>query len=326
MNKQAMTKEEMTQAIQECAAKLGRIPTAQNLQEMVGITRSQIRKQLGSYKQFVETRGIEGRGSGHKTSLHALFLDWAGVVRKLGKIPSVTDYQLHGKYTYRPLQARYGRWPEVPAGMLEYARQKGIEGEWSDVEQVVSAHLEMKARQSLIASATSVANGVTGVVTDMVTDGAHVRHRTVPSQPIYGRPLLPCPLTYAPTCESGVIFLFGMLAERLGFAVQRIQTAFPDGEALRELSPNRWQRVRIEFEYESRHFLQHQHPVDGCDLIVCWSHNWLKCPLEVLELQSVILPQPPRIEYAASAVIGVQRRVRVVKGEARSHEKASRIP
>jgi len=30
------------------------------------------------------------------------------------------------------------------------------------------------------------------------------------------------------------------------------------------------------------------HDVDGCDLIVCWSHNWPDCPLEVLALENVV--------------------------------------
>jgi hypothetical protein len=29
-------------------------------------------------------------------------------------------------------------------------------------------------------------------------------------------------------------------------------------------------------------------PVAGCDLIVCWNHNWENCPLEVLELKKAI--------------------------------------
>ena len=49
-------------------------------------------------------REIEGRRPhGQKVNTHALFVDWAGVVRKLGKIPTITEYQLHGSYTYRPL-------------------------------------------------------------------------------------------------------------------------------------------------------------------------------------------------------------------------------
>jgi hypothetical protein len=48
--------------------------------------------------------------------------------------------------------------------------------------------------------------------------------------------------------------------------------------------------VRIEFEYESRNFYVHRHPPGGCDVIVCWRHNWPECPsdLEVVELSTVI--------------------------------------
>jgi hypothetical protein len=68
---------------------------------------------------------------------------------------------------------------------------------------------------------------------------------------------------------------------------EAIQTGFPDCEAKRQVEGGRWQRVRIEFEFESKNY---DHPIDGCDIIVCWRHNWPDCPshIEVLELQSVI--------------------------------------
>jgi hypothetical protein len=51
-----------------------------------------------------------------------------------------------------------------------------------------------------------------------------------------------------------------------------------------------WQRVRIEFEFESRNFRDHGHPSTGCDVIVCWRHNWPECPgqIEVVELSKII--------------------------------------
>jgi hypothetical protein len=49
-----------------------------------------------------------------------------------------------------------------------------------------------------------------------------------------------------------------------------------------------WQRVRIEFEYQSRNFRQHGHDPDQCDVIVCWEDNWPECPIEVLELRSTM--------------------------------------
>jgi hypothetical protein len=105
---------------------------------------------------------------------------------------------------------------------------------------------------------------------------------------MYGAPLSPLPLTCAPINENGVIFLFGAVARELGFAASSIQGGFPDCEALRQVEKDRWQKVRIEIEYESRNFCVHRHNPKNCDLIVCWKHNWEECPLEVIELKKVV--------------------------------------
>jgi hypothetical protein len=73
-----------------------------------------------------------------------------------------------------------------------------------------------------------------------------------------------------------------------------MQTAFPDCEALRRVDGGWWQRVRIEIEYQSLNFLKHRHDPKGCDLIVCWEHNWPECPVEVLELRKAIFAADQR--------------------------------
>jgi hypothetical protein len=85
-----------------------------------------------------------------------------------------------------------------------------------------------------------------------------------------------------------VVFAFGLVARQLGFKVLRFQTSFPDCEVLREVVRGQLQRMKLEFEYESRNFLRHGHRIDGCDGIVCWKHNWKECPLEVIELRKEI--------------------------------------
>jgi hypothetical protein len=287
MSKETMTKEEITQIVKDCAEKLGRIPTMIDLERMAGINKNHIRKTLGVYKEFVASSGIQGRrAQGHRVSTHTLFLDWAGVVRKLGKVPTVTEFQLHSEHTYRPIFRCFGSWSHVPSGMLDYLRNEGLTGAWLDVEGVICSYLEEKGR-SLAAT-----------VTDGATDRLVTRHRCVTGSPIYGRPLFPYPLIHAPINENGVILLFGMLAERLGYAVSRVKAEFPDCDAFRELGPNKWQPLRIEFEYESRNFLIHKHPLLGCDLIVCWRHNWPECPIEVLELEKVVMALPLRNGYS----------------------------
>jgi Homing endonuclease associated repeat len=116
-----------------------------------------------------------------------------------------------------------------------------------------------------------------------------------PRRPLNDRPLLGAPtklraFPFEPVNEMGVMVLFSMLAERLGFVVESVQAAFPDCQAKIEVEPGRWQHFRIEFEYESRSFKLHDHDAGKCDLIVCWRHNWKNCPpnLQVLELSRIV--------------------------------------
>jgi hypothetical protein len=122
------------------------------------------------------------------------------------------------------------------------------------------------------------------------TPGTAKRHARLPDRPTYGDPLDFRGLRHAPVNEDGVVFLFGMVARELGYLVESVQVGFPDCEAKRQVAPGQWQRVRIEFEFESRNFRDHGHAAEGCDIIVCWVHNWAEYPvhLEVVELKSVI--------------------------------------
>jgi len=95
-------------------------------------------------------------------------------------------------------------------------------------------------------------------------------------------------LAHAPVNEQGVILAFGAIAHDLGYAVEAVAAAFPDCFAKRRVGEGRWESVRIEFEFRSRNFRDHGHEPSGCDLIVCWEHDWPSCPLEVLELKSAI--------------------------------------
>ena len=116
-----------------------------------------------------------------------------------------------------------------------------------------------------------------------------------PRRPLQDRPLLGAPtglpaFPYEPVNEMGVMVLFSMMAQQLGFVIESVQAGFPDCEAKIEVEPGRWQHFRIEFEYESRGFRVNGHDPQQCDLIVCWRHNWKKCPphIQVLELSKLV--------------------------------------
>ncbi len=106
----------------------------------------------------------------------------------------------------------------------------------------------------------------------------------------YGAPINFRGLRHAPTNEQGAVYLFGMVGYELGMIVESVQSAYPDCEAKRCVDPRKdqWQRVGIEFEYRSSNFREHGHDPAGCHLIVCWEDDWPDCPLEVLDLRSVI--------------------------------------
>jgi Homing endonuclease associated repeat len=261
-----VTKEEILKTIQECAKELGHAPSIGELLKMSPIHKAAIYRKFGNYQNALALCGLERSGPGYQTEMRDVFLDWAGIARSLGKLPTMAEYEARGKYSIQPLLRRFGIWGDVPAGLLKYMKKEGLEKEWNDVTEIIA-----RGRRSLrgpIRRSVSLA-------------------RLMEDRPVYGTPLTFSPLTYAPTHEGGVIFLFGAMAHELGFAVSRIQPDFPDCEAMREVRPGQWQRVRVEFEFESRNFLAHGHAVAGCDVIVCWNNNWEDCPLEVVELKSV---------------------------------------
>jgi hypothetical protein len=105
-----------------------------------------------------------------------------------------------------------------------------------------------------------------------------------------GEPFDRRPMTNAPVNELGVMVLFGMVAAGLGLQVESVQGKFPDCIARRQVAPGKWQYLRNEFEYESKNFKLHGHDPKGCDMIVCWRHNWKECPagIEVVELCKLI--------------------------------------
>jgi len=114
----------------------------------------------------------------------------------------------------------------------------------------------------------------------------------------YGTPIDFRGLRHAPLNEQGVVYLFALVARELGFTVEAIGTSFPDCEAKRRIDKKgeRWQRVRIEFEYYGSDFKDHGHSVEGCDLIVCWKNDWKECPLQVIELSTIIRELGARFE------------------------------
>jgi len=269
-----MSKEEVLKAIRSCAKKLKHNPSRRDLRRMARISEETLYRHFGGLRKALECAGLEPSGSGFRQPESAVLLDWAAVARKLGKIPTVHEYESRGRFSDMPFHTRYGNWTKIPEAFQRFAARKKIAREWKDVLRMITAR-----------------NGTRNA------DGAALeprrpfrRGRVRQDRPLYG-PLMNLPeMVHEPTNEQGVIFAFGLVARQLGFRVLRFQTGFPDCEALREVERGQLQRVSIEFEFESRNFLRHGHRRDGCDAIVCWRHNWKECPdnLEVIELKKIL--------------------------------------
>jgi len=101
-------------------------------------------------------------------------------------------------------------------------------------------------------------------------------------------------LVYSPINEQGVVFLFGRVLEDLNMYIEEVRTKYPDCVA-RRYTGKGWERVYIEFEYTSSNFEQHKHDPKECSIIVCWEHDWPDCPLEVIELKSLIKELPNKL-------------------------------
>ncbi len=369
-------RDEIIAVIKKCAEQLGRAPSRAEFRQACKISWHQVYKHFRGMRAAVRAAGLEPGPRGSPLDLNTLLLDWARVVRDLGRLPSRAEYDRLGKHHSVTLHARIG-WSQMAHSFVLLVREFHLEHDWSDVVCIVvkkfpllgktaisnrplansqsgflhacvapapgsptrasrdgveallpvrlptHAHVAQPpsavaapvrgmrlgkivaaalAVQILMAAERSLQQSAVGTQQQgsvKAVEGGAVEPPKSPelrkTEPIvYGAPLGIAAMAHAPTNEAGVIFLFGALAADLGFRVERLQSAFPDCEAKREVVPGKWERVRIEFEFESRNFKEHRHDPDGCDVIVCWRHNWPDCPerLEVVELASVVSGQP----------------------------------
>ena len=226
----------------------------------------------GGWRQFRQLAGIcrhpDDKGS---YSEEQLLEEFHRVASELGTIPSWSHFASVATITPSTLARRLG------------GRRGAVQRylQWLEKNHPKSSLLPLRAIQAnhSIVTPPSAPKGLRR--TPQWTKGAGA---------VFGAPISFRALCCAPTNEQGVVCLFGMVCAELGLIVEAFQCVYPDCEAKRciDNKHDRWQRVRIEFEYLSSNFLDHGHDPAGCDMIACWEHDWPGCPLEVLELRSVL--------------------------------------
>ncbi|HEY2913828.1 MAG TPA: hypothetical protein VGK21_10750 [Candidatus Angelobacter sp.] len=312
-----MTKEQIIDAVRNCAEKLGHVPSRNELTRDAQVSPKKIRWHFGTYTRLLRECNLEKRGGGTKLDMDSLLRDWAGMVRDLKKLPSLTEYEQFSKYSITPLITRFGVWAQVPYGIQQYIRDQGRTEEMKDVLEVIALQgRDVRPGRSLrtlrqgpddVARAETL--GLEDGPDNVISPGQHDAEGATNNEAggtadgVYGSLLRFGPMVCAPTNEQGVLFLFGAMAETLGFAILKVGTAFPDCEAFRILPGDRVELVKVEIEFESRNFLKHLHDAKKCGLIVCWRHNWPECPLPVIELKKAISNQRSAFSQSKSKTL-----------------------
>jgi hypothetical protein len=284
-------KKQILNSIAGVAKELGRPPRRSEFISRSGIALHVILRSFPSWSRAIRAAGLPPYTLSPRLQERALLEDWGRVVRKNSDIFKYRArlprhiYRRQGKYSPHTLANRFGAWSSVPRTFCKFANGKR---EWADVVALVRPGCIARASLSRDDRQCSSKNAVYSI------PPKKVQHSLKNDRASYGNPL-PLPgFRHEPVNEQGVLVLFGMVAKELGYIVEAVQAGFPDCEAKRRIGPERWQQVKIEFEFESRNFRDHAHPLTGCDVIVCWRHNWPECPahIEVLELSTAIESLP----------------------------------
>jgi hypothetical protein len=281
MVRQLNQSSDVVDAIREIAGELGRAPSLSEFRARAGVSKYQILRHFLSWREALRASGFEPNPTNIRLEDDVLLKDWGDLVRKHRHIPTQNLYSKEGTYSPGLFDKHFGPWSAIPERFCSFAQSNP---DWADVVALLPIAGAAEVRSIPRAASTD------GRDLTMGAPASGYGHNKLDGVPTYGDPIDFRGLRHEPVNEQGVVFLFGMVARELGYLVEAVQTGYPDCEAKRQIGPGKWQRGRIEFEYESRNFRDHGHSADGCDLIVCWRHNWVECPqhLEVLELRSTI--------------------------------------
>ncbi|HUB58829.1 MAG TPA: hypothetical protein VL975_00075 [Candidatus Micrarchaeia archaeon] len=311
------------------ARRAGRTPTRREFVSRSEIPESAVLQFFPSWNAALRAAGLPPYTLNLRLDDREMLVDWAFVARRTGKIPARRAYRHLGQRDPRTLSRRFGSWSRIPDAFRKFAQGNP---EWADVlallpppaptpspkplpnspprrapnsaptpvilsraqdPGVIAAQPKTVPAATIPASSFLTSNN-SRALRQPPSSPAKLRYPPLDHRPTYGQPMDFRGLRHEPVNEQGVVLLFGMVAKELGYTVEAVQSGFPDCEAKRQVAPDRWQRVHLEFEFESRNFRDHGHPLTGCDVIVCWRHNWPACPphLEILELSSFLKTLP----------------------------------
>jgi hypothetical protein len=237
------------------------------------ISDTTVTNHFGSWNAAVSAAGltpidrVEAARDRPSLSEDELLLDLLRLYKESGQIPTKAIINSEGKYSEFSYRKRWGGHRQAFAVACKRFPQARPEVAQSSSPPAKNMQREVK------------------IVPQTIKPRNEKRRRTVFGEPIDFRGL-----RFAPVNEQGVVYLFGMISHELGYLIESVRTSFPDCEGKRcfDKNNNQWEHIQIEFEYKTSNFLEHGHDPENCDVIICWVHDWDDCPIEVLELRSVI--------------------------------------
>jgi len=235
-----------------------------------GISQWQIYQMFAGWREACEEAGLEANYQNVPVEEENLFEEMRRVFLSCGCICTRTKFDKLSKYSIDTYKKHFGKWQDILRAFRRWL-------EFKEIEFPFIEELPLESNSKF----------VTSTEPEEQTSSEFQRLQSIGGT-TYGSFLNFRGLQHAPLNEIGVVFLFGMVCNDLGFVVESIRPDYPDCDAKRRIDKkqDKWERVRIEFEFRSSSFKLHGHDPELCDVIICWEHDWPDCPLEVIELKS----------------------------------------
>jgi len=276
------SKKEIPLSIDECVTEIKRVATLLNrnyltvsdFDKHANFSSYRVVRVFGTWHAALEKAGVNVSPFFIKEiPLSNLASDFLKITIELNRIPTIIQLVRRSKYVAHTFSKKFGGYEGFKIQAINFLISSKSKAKMPlNIKNILE--LERQKLDNAVLKKQSV--------------------ETVLTQHHQGRTLNFRAFAYAPTSESDVVGLFGAVAEELGFEIISTRAPFPDCEARRKIpgSRERFKKCLIEFEFSSLDYKKHNHPINGCDLIVCWVHNWNNCPVDVLELQKEIRKLP----------------------------------
>jgi hypothetical protein len=283
------TKEQIIDEIKRITEKLGVTALKErDFKKHSGISINTVKEHFDSWNDAVEEATPkpppmdDGIKVGESVSDEELLLELLRLYERFGREPNTSMVNAEGRFSDRPYVSRWG---DLGKAFL-FAKEKYPER----IKLILKKREEARKAKVPKPKPPSTSVKTTAKKPEPTPSPTSKPEETKKTRTVLGEPIDFRSLRFAPVNKLGVIYLFAMISYELGFLIDSIKTEFPHCEGKRcfDKENNQWENIRIEFEYKSSDFKTHGYDDNDCDMIVCWTHDWKECALEVLELRTTI--------------------------------------